>query len=251
MIPTVRLIRPRLALSRPTSLRWSTNSSRIPKTAPTPTPSPPSSIRRYNIPLSITAILLSASLGFILSSTLTSHDLPLIPSLTSRFFTPADDFDESKPQTGKGPGTNHPHHGSPRAYAAAIVALQKWAEENDRVKDVSTDEADLYTHGVSEWSYHEAEKPTVVVWAKGTQDISDVVKIANKVSSKEFERLLPDLTSWSHLSQYKVPITMFSGGTSLEGHFSSPYGGISLDVSRMDKILKFRGEWEDHGWNLT
>jgi D-lactate dehydrogenase (cytochrome) len=35
-----------------------------------------------------------------------------------------------------------------------------------------------------------------------------------------------------------VPVVPWSGGTSLEGHITAPFGGISVDLSRMDKILK-------------
>jgi len=31
----------------------------------------------------------------------------------------------------------------------------------------------------------------------------------------------------------------FSGGSSLEGHFSAPYGGMSIDFSNMDRIVEF------------
>lgn len=62
------------------------------------------------------------------------------------------------------------------------------------------DDSDLETHGVSDWSYHDAKKPTVVVWADSTDEVREIVKIATK---------------------WRVPITPFSGGTSLEGHFSS------------------------------
>lgn len=31
----------------------------------------------------------------------------------------------------------------------------------------------------------------------------------------------------------------FSGGTSLEGNFSAPYGGVSLDITYMDQIVDF------------
>jgi len=34
----------------------------------------------------------------------------------------------------------------------------------------------------------------------------------------------------------------FSGGSSLEGNFSAPYGGISVDFAHMDKILAFHGD---------
>lgn len=113
--------------------------------------------------------------------------------------------------------THQPSYGSHKDYIAAISDLKASWEKEGKVDKVSTDDADLETHGVSDWSYHPAKKPTVVVWVDTTEEVQEVVKIANK---------------------YKVPITPFSGGTSLEGHFSSPYGGISIDVSAMDKVLE-------------
>lgn len=31
----------------------------------------------------------------------------------------------------------------------------------------------------------------------------------------------------------------FSGGTSLEGNFSAPHGGMSIDFTHMDQIIQF------------
>jgi len=36
----------------------------------------------------------------------------------------------------------------------------------------------------------------------------------------------------------RVPIVAFGAGTSLEGHLNAPYGGIALDFSHMDRILR-------------
>ncbi|ODN76548.1 hypothetical protein L202_05210 [Cryptococcus amylolentus CBS 6039] len=118
---------------------------------------------------------------------------------------------------------NQPSYGSRQDYLSAIKELQASWEKKGKGDKVSTDDADLETHGISDWSYHSAEKPTVVVWANSTEEVQEIVKISAK---------------------YKVPITPFSGGTSLEGHYSSPYGGISLDVSEMDKIIEIS---EDDG----
>ena len=39
--------------------------------------------------------------------------------------------------------------------------------------------------------------------------------------------------------QYRVPIIPYSGGSSLEGNFSAPYGGVSVDFAYMDRIVQF------------
>ena len=37
----------------------------------------------------------------------------------------------------------------------------------------------------------------------------------------------------------RVPIIAYSGGSSLEGNFSAPYGGVSIDFAYMDQIIQF------------
>jgi D-lactate dehydrogenase (cytochrome) len=61
------------------------------------------------------------------------------------------------------------------------------------------------------------QPPDGVVFAHSTQEVSDVVKIC---------------------AAHKVPIIPFGTGTSLEGHVNAPAGGISIDVSQMDKVLE-------------
>lgn len=34
----------------------------------------------------------------------------------------------------------------------------------------------------------------------------------------------------------------FSGGSSLEANFSAPYGGMSIDFTHMDKVLKLHAD---------
>jgi D-lactate dehydrogenase (cytochrome) len=43
-------------------------------------------------------------------------------------------------------------------------------------------------------------------------------------------------------AENKVPIVPFGTGTSLEGHINAPAGGISIDVSRMNRVLEVHAE---------
>src|SRR5688572_4738217 len=70
-------------------------------------------------------------------------------------------------------------------------------------------------HGRDESSF-QSPPPAAVVFAESTLDVSDAVKLA---------------------SQYDMPVIPFGVGTSLEGHLLAVNGGISIDVSRMNKVL--------------
>ena len=65
------------------------------------------------------------------------------------------------------------------------------------------------------------QPPDGVVFVHSTDEISDVVRIA---------------------SDHKVPVIAFGTGTSLEGQVNAPAGGISIDVSSMNKVLAIHAE---------
>ena len=81
---------------------------------------------------------------------------------------------------------------------------------------VSTNEVILDQHSKDE-SYHKPILPDAVVFPISSEEVSHVMKVADK---------------------YKVPIIPFGLGTSLEGHVIPYSGGISVDFSLMDKILE-------------
>jgi D-lactate dehydrogenase (cytochrome) len=64
------------------------------------------------------------------------------------------------------------------------------------------------------------QAPDAVVFARSTQDVADVVKVC---------------------AAHKVPVIAFGTGTSLEGHVNAPAGGVSIDVSQMDRVLEVNG----------
>jgi D-lactate dehydrogenase (cytochrome) len=63
---------------------------------------------------------------------------------------------------------------------------------------------------------HESELPDGVVFVETKEDVQKVVKICN---------------------EYKCPIIPFGVGSSFEGHINAPYGGISIDMNNMNKII--------------
>lgn len=84
---------------------------------------------------------------------------------------------------------------------------------------VSTIKTDLENHSGSDFSSHlrgDDEKPFLIVYPGSTEDVSKIMKVCHK---------------------RQIPVTGYSGGTSLEGHFTATRGGICVDFGRMDKIL--------------
>lgn len=85
--------------------------------------------------------------------------------------------------------------------------------------NISTDDDNLKSHSGSEWSSYPTlpdDKPFAILSPATTEEVSEIMKVCHK---------------------RRIPVTGYSGGTSLEGHFAATRGGICVDFSRMDKIL--------------
>ncbi|KAJ7720448.1 FAD-linked oxidase-like protein [Mycena maculata] len=120
-------------------------------------------------------------------------------------------------QDGKAPTASpqRPQYGTQKEFKHAIEELRKTFAARSDV--VSTDPEDLKIHGLSTNTYHTGVDHTVVVYPESTEDVVKIVKVANA---------------------YKMPITPYSGATSLEAQFvGHPGGGICVDMSGMNKIL--------------
>ncbi|WP_332645856.1 FAD-binding oxidoreductase [Lysinibacillus sp. 54212] len=83
---------------------------------------------------------------------------------------------------------------------------------------VTMNQTVLEQHSMDE-SYHSASLPDIVVFPTKTEEVSEIMNIAN---------------------QYKVPIVPFGRGTSLEGHVIPYDHGITIDFSLMSKIVEVR-----------
>jgi D-lactate dehydrogenase (cytochrome) len=81
---------------------------------------------------------------------------------------------------------------------------------------LSVAEAAREQHGTDE-SWHLPAPPDAVVYPASTEEVATVVRIC---------------------AANRVPVVPFGAGTSLEGHVSALRGGISLDTSRLDRILE-------------
>ena len=99
--------------------------------------------------------------------------------------------------------------------AAAISILKQ--RFGDRLQ---TGQAIREQHGhTTTWITN--QMPDAVVFAETTEEVAGVVKTC---------------------AGHGVPVIPFGTGTSLEGHVNAPAGGISIDLSKMDKIVEVHAE---------
>ena len=82
----------------------------------------------------------------------------------------------------------------------------------DRVRDGDS-ERDLHAEDLS---FHPPHRPDLVVYPRSTDEVAQVLELA---------------------SEHGIPVTPFGAGTSLEGHVIPVRGGISLDLTGLDRIL--------------
>lgn len=106
------------------------------------------------------------------------------------------------------------HNISDQNMAAAkteFVAIVGVSGINDKV-------GDLIAHSNTPWS--EAPSPSdhaaIIVYPTTTEDVSKIAQVCHR---------------------RRIPMTPFSGGTSLEGALAATRGGVCIDFSRMNKIL--------------
>ncbi len=100
--------------------------------------------------------------------------------------------------------------------AALIDALQARFGANCSTAQVIREQ-----HGRDESAFMHVPPPAAVVFAECTQDVADAVALA---------------------ARYHVPVIPFGVGSSLEGHLLAVQGGISVDVSRMNKVISINAE---------
>ena len=100
-------------------------------------------------------------------------------------------------------------------FSATVHALQ--ARFGERV---STSPAVREHHGKDE-SYFPYAPPDAVVFVQSTAEVSEIVRLC---------------------ARHKTPVIAYGTGTSLEGHILAINGGICVDLSGMNKILRVNPE---------
>lgn len=99
--------------------------------------------------------------------------------------------------------------------AALLDALGAIFEER-----LSISQAMREHHGRDESSY-DPMLPDAVVFAHSTDEVAAAVTLC---------------------SRYEIPIIPYGTGTSLEGHVLALHGGVTIDVSQMDKVVAIHAE---------
>lgn len=85
---------------------------------------------------------------------------------------------------------------------------------------VATSQAVREQHGhTTTWIAN--QPPDAVVFAASTEDVQDTVRIC---------------------AEHRVPVIPFGTGTSLEGHVNAPFGGVSIDLREMNRVLAVHTE---------
>ena len=97
----------------------------------------------------------------------------------------------------------------------ALSALSQFL--GDRL---SRSKSDLDSHGQSETHFPPAP-PEAVAYPETTEEVSQIVKIC---------------------AEHGVAVTAWGAGTSLEGHALATQGGVTVDFSRMNKVLQVNPE---------
>ena len=85
---------------------------------------------------------------------------------------------------------------------------------------LSTSAAVCEQHGKDE-SYHTPHAPDAVAFARTTEEVAAIVTLC---------------------AEHKTPVIAFGTGTSLEGHVAALKGGVCIDLSQMNRVLRVNAE---------
>lgn len=104
--------------------------------------------------------------------------------------------------------------GSAEHRAAVDAVSARFADRSSRAA------AALVQHA-STLTWIESSPPDLIVWPESVADVVAIVELARV---------------------HRLAIVPYGAGTSLEGHINAPFGGVSLDMSRMNHVLAVNGD---------
>ena len=87
-------------------------------------------------------------------------------------------------------------------------------------EQLTTNESLLEQHGHDEGGY-DTYTPDAVLFARSTEDVSEALKICH---------------------HYQMPVIAFGAGSSIEGHVQALKGGLTIDLTQMNQILRVNQE---------
>lgn len=105
-----------------------------------------------------------------------------------------------------------------RNEAGIATAIARLGERFGERVSTSASMREQHGHTLT-WIPNQA--PDAVVFAKSEAEVQEIVRICADAA---------------------CPIVPFGAGTSLEGHINAPFGGVSVDVSAMDRVLEVHAE---------
>ena len=85
----------------------------------------------------------------------------------------------------------------------------------------ATDSAAAREQHSHDESYHVPASPDIVCYPHTTEEVAAIVRVS---------------------AAHRLPVIAFGAGTSLEGHVNAIHGGITIDVTQMNRILRVSAE---------
>jgi len=104
-----------------------------------------------------------------------------------------------------------------RSAQAVLLPAPLVSDLTGLLGDRFTTSAAVRDHHSRDESYHAPEAPDAVAFPESTEDVREIVKAC---------------------ARYRTPVISFGAGTSLEGHVMARRGGVCIDTTRMNRVLR-------------
>jgi D-lactate dehydrogenase (cytochrome) len=120
-----------------------------------------------------------------------------------------------------------PRDRPPPAVVVAMTELARppldhpFAQIRQLLGDRFTTAQAVREHHGKDQTYHPGALPDAVAFARTTGEVSEIVQVC---------------------ARHKIPVIPYGTGTSLEGHIAALRGGISVDLSQMNRVLEVNAE---------